>query len=375
MKKIIIGALASILSGSITVCLQPPLLAMQNRIPASVAQGKTDSSPTLEVSPFGITLSFEDLKESIEKYWAADSSYLRVGTNAPLGPEANILFLKTVGKPTSNSVGTTLTVQTKDTSGIVKTYSFLVKFTRTQPKSAIVRIYADDKSVPKSSSTVFKPLSSSPSQVPEVPNNPMPNLSASPTPVIGAAQTKNPDQATLNATRPNPLLPKAPIPDFIGQDIKLAERPNPTPSKAPMLPARNQSRMKPYSVVPHAQRQPSTAKPKAVAPKPKTASSQPKAVVPKAVSSKAVPAPAARPTLNIASILSAHAQANALIRGLSVANKTGEVGSNSDVTKKVQSVVLRLRRGESMGRAIQIESVEQKTISRLLQLGNYQPVQ
>jgi hypothetical protein len=66
-----------------------------------------------------------------------------------------------------------------------------------------------------------------------------------------------------------------------------------------------------------------------------------------------------------------HTQANALVRGLTVAAKTGEVGGKSPVASRMQNVILRLRRGEKLTDASKKESIEWKTVMRLLQLGNY----
>jgi hypothetical protein len=73
----------------------------------------------------------------------------------------------------------------------------------------------------------------------------------------------------------------------------------------------------------------------------------------------------------LALVLVNHTQANALVRGLTVAAKTGEVGGKSPVASRMQNVILRLRRGEKLTDASKKESIEWKTVMRLLQLGNY----
>jgi hypothetical protein len=65
-------------------------------------------------------------------------------------------------------------------------------------------------------------------------------------------------------------------------------------------------------------------------------------------------------------------QANALVRGLAIANKAKEIGYTSPISRSVQNIVRRLRRGESLKNAAPKESIQWKTILRLLQLGKYQ---
>lgn len=64
--------------------------------------------------------------------------------------------------------------------------------------------------------------------------------------------------------------------------------------------------------------------------------------------------------------------ANAIVRGLSVANRTGEIGYSNALSAKVQNVIRSLRRGEPLPKAAQTAEVPQKTIDRLLALGHYQ---
>jgi hypothetical protein len=68
---------------------------------------------------------------------------------------------------------------------------------------------------------------------------------------------------------------------------------------------------------------------------------------------------------------STHAAANALIRGLLVANRTGEVGYTSTISYRVQDVVRNLRRGKSIAFASNRCNVAEPVLGRLLQLGKY----
>jgi hypothetical protein len=68
---------------------------------------------------------------------------------------------------------------------------------------------------------------------------------------------------------------------------------------------------------------------------------------------------------------STHIAANALIRGLLIANRTGEVGYASRISYRVQDVVRNLRRGKSISFARSRCNVSEPVVGRLLQLGKY----
>lgn len=61
--------------------------------------------------------------------------------------------------------------------------------------------------------------------------------------------------------------------------------------------------------------------------------------------------------------------ANTLVRGLLVANRTREIGYYAALSYKLQDVVRRLRRGESLEMAGSRSRVSSDTLSRLLKLG------
>jgi hypothetical protein len=66
-----------------------------------------------------------------------------------------------------------------------------------------------------------------------------------------------------------------------------------------------------------------------------------------------------------------NAIANALVRGLAKANEIGEIGYSSRISYRVQNVVRRLRRGNSLNVSTRYSGVSSKFINRLLELGNY----
>jgi hypothetical protein len=445
VNKTLSIALAALVCGGSFLYSQGELLALeQNSIPSSVAQGKAESSASVDVSPYGIVLSFEDLRESIEKYWAADDTYLRVGTNAPLGPQANILFLKTEGKRPETDSGTTLTVKTKDVSGRSKTYSFFVEFTSVKPKYAIVRISPDEKPISRIAS---RPVSPDPAKVSQIiPNDrkPAPIVSPPVTPgpsALSTAVVSSPASSIVQRSNPVPSAPSPALPSTLpgtsspsGAGRSISEKPLPAPlpslSSGPSLVnpvgGATLSATPPIQVakptasvssavvtVPRRSFRPRTSQPLAVTSQPRSAakpashsslSSRPQAaaapkpqniVKPRSVitlrpkpayspvrtSVAVVPKNTVLPQTNspkppvrkdLTAILFSHTQANALVRGLAAAAKIGEVGSTSITANKVQNVVRRLRRGEDLMKAAQLESLPPRTIDRLLKLGKYQ---
>ena len=77
-----------------------------------------------------------------------------------------------------------------------------------------------------------------------------------------------------------------------------------------------------------------------------------------------------KPELKLAAAENPYQIANALVRGLTVANRTGEIGYHANLSAKVQSLVRELRRGVALEMAAKSSDVPQKTIKRLLQIGN-----
>jgi hypothetical protein len=62
-------------------------------------------------------------------------------------------------------------------------------------------------------------------------------------------------------------------------------------------------------------------------------------------------------------------QANAIVRGLLVANRSGEIAYAAPLSYKVQDVVRSLRRGNSLGKAQKRGGVPLSVVNRLLKLG------
>ncbi len=70
-------------------------------------------------------------------------------------------------------------------------------------------------------------------------------------------------------------------------------------------------------------------------------------------------------------LIFSHTLANALIRGLTVANRTGEIGYVAPLSYKVQDVVRILRRGKPLTLARNRARVPSPVVARLLELGNF----
>ena len=86
------------------------------------------------------------------------------------------------------------------------------------------------------------------------------------------------------------------------------------------------------------------------------------------ISTAVAPTPV-KPELKLAAV-NPYQIANALVRGLTVANRTGEIGYSAPLSAKVQSLVRELRRGVALEMAAKSSDVPQKTLKRLLQIGN-----
>lgn len=342
MNKIASIVIFYILCGGFFLHWQPALSAQEkNAISASVAQGKTGETPRLDVSSYGLILSFESLQESIEKYWAADDTYLRAGTNAPLGPEANILFLKTEGKWSGSKSGTSLTVRTRKTNGETNTYSFLVEFTNNKPKYSIVRISPSPEL-----DRIFKQSTTSDVQSKETPE-PSNVSNATPLPrqdVSVKQQISNTvDGSNSNSVQKGPVIKSKPA-----KNKSNAQKLDPKPQVI-------------SKSVEHPDLAPTFIDNK---------SSQPAQSTPQ---HKVKTATQTSPkTYSRRSILKRHEEANAIVRGLSLAMRSGEIGEKSSIGARVQSVVLRLRRGEKLEEALRLEQVNREVIERLLQLGSHQ---
>jgi hypothetical protein len=74
-------------------------------------------------------------------------------------------------------------------------------------------------------------------------------------------------------------------------------------------------------------------------------------------------------------LITSHLLANAIVRGLLVANRSGEIGYAAPLSYRVQSIVRILRRGAALTHASHQARVPMPVVDHLLQLGQYNSVQ
>jgi hypothetical protein len=360
-----------LVSGLISTPVQSAFALEGDRISVSQAQGKTGEPVVITVSPYGVALTFVEVGESIENAWVIDSSNLGIGYDLPPGKGAKIVFLKAIKQVSTASPGTSLTVTTKTKAGASKVYNFLVEFSEAKPKYTIVRVYPDTmQSRPLSSTVAVAPSApSSPTQItPSTTPNP---VSTTPPAAVSAPVAVTPPVATPEKTpekeAPAPVAATsvAATPDK-KVPAPIAQNPTSSSSGAKDRPIYTELR-KIYPEQPVAvdsskantggAANPSTSVPPAAS---ENASAVSIAVPEVATSSK-----------SIQQRLFHHSQANALVRGLALANRTREVGYRSPIAVRIQPIIRDLRNGQNLQAASKRYGVEWKVILRLLQLGDY----
>jgi hypothetical protein len=364
------------------------------RIYTSEAQGKTDKPVTITVSPYGMVISFIEVQESVEKFWTTDYSHLRIGADTPSGKGAKLLFLKTEGELNADTKGTSLTVITKTAIGEPKVYSFLVDFTNTKPTYSIVRIYPDRNLKGNSVARLGTPRkTASISLSPSVrPSQAIRSTAVAPATSIkgespslqqsGSGKTDLFYNPSINAAQSRPETVLAQTTDT--STIKIAKATD--SASADVVPTKVTNAA---SADVAATKATDSASADVAATKATdsvstdTGSSVQKTEAPKSDQQKVVEKDNALPiepirisnsSLPPATSLRSTSltQANALVRGLTIANKTKEIGYTSPISRSVQNIVRRLRRGEKLQNAAPKETVQWKTILHLLKLGKYQ---
>lgn len=367
MRRVASAVSACLLVGGlISVPVQSAFALEGDRISVSQAQGKTGEPAVITVSPYGVALTFIEVGESVENAWVIDSSNLGIGYDLPPGKGAKIVFLKAIKQVSTASPGTSLTVTTKTKAGVNKVYNFLVEFSEAKPKYTIVRIYPD--------ATLGRPASST-----AVATSPTPTRPGDAAPSAPSTPATTP-QATVQSSAAAPTPTAAPP---SGSTSQAANAPVVAPPASPETRPETKSE-KTATVTPVVQNvasgNSSAGKetpiyvelrkiyPVAPTPAPSAAASQNSETA--SAVSIAVPQ-VATSSKNIQQRLFYHSQANALIRGLALANRTGEVGSKNPISAQLQSIVRDLRRGQNLQASSKSHGVEWKIILRLLQLGDY----
>jgi hypothetical protein len=358
--------------------VQSALALEGDRISVSQAQGKTGEPAVITVSPYGVALTFIEVGELIENAWVIDSSNLGIGYDLPPGKGAKIVFLKAVKQVSTASPGTSLTVTTRTKAGANKVYNFLVEFSEAKPRYTIVRIYPDatpsrpaPSTVVATSPTPTRPSDAAPPSAPSTVPATMPQ-----TTVQSSAAASTPTAAQPTTSKTNQVTPPS------GSVSQAANAPVVAPPAGPeTLPEKKSE--KAATVTPVSQNAASgnssagketpiyteLRKIYPVAPTPSATAAGQNAETASAVSI-AVPQ-VATSSKNIQQRLFYHSQANALVRGLALANRTGEVGSKNPISAQLQSVIRDLRKGQNIQASSKSHGVEWKIILRLLQLGDY----
>jgi hypothetical protein len=353
-----------LVGGLINTPVQSAFALEGDRISVSQAQGKTGEPVVITVSPYGVTLTFVEVGESIENAWVIDSSNLGIGYDLPPGKGAKIVFLKAIKQVTAASPGTSLTVTTKTKAGGSRIYNFLVEFSEAKPKYTIVRIYPDATLGRPSSSTVAVSPPASPRSTEAVapaPANPVTTPQTNIPPQVPAPVVTAPPVAAAPSMATNPEKTASVVPQ------SSTNAPAPEAKERPVYTELRKIYPEPPTPAPVASTSTSANTGGAVSPSGSVASSAPENA---SAVSIAVPE-VATSSKSIQQRLFHHAQANALVRGLALANRTHEVGYKSPIALRVQPVIRDLRNGQNLQAAAKRYGVEWKVILRLLQLGDY----
>jgi hypothetical protein len=366
-----------LVGGLISIPVQSAFALEGDRISVSQAQGKTGEPAVITVSPYGVALTFIEVGELIENAWVIDSSNLGIGYDLPPGKGAKIVFLKAIKQVSTASPGTSLTVTTRTRAGANKVYNFLVEFSEAKPKYTIVRIYPDATLNRPASSTVVaaSPTPARPSDAaPSVPSTPtttpqttVQSSAAAPTPTA-APQSSKTDQVTPPSSNTSQAANAPVVAPPANPETRPETKSEKTATVTPVAQntaSGNTSAGKETPIYTELRK----IYPVAPTPAPSATAASQNSETASAVSI-AVPQ-VATSSKNIQQRLFYHSQANALVRGLALANRTGEVGSKNPISAQLQSIIRDLRKGQNLQASSKSHGVEWRIILRLLQLGDY----
>jgi hypothetical protein len=341
-----------LVGGLISTPVQSAFALEGDRISVSQAQGKTGEPVVITVSPYGVALTFVEVGELIENAWVIDSSNLGIGYDLPPGKGAKIVFLKAIKQVSTASPGTSLTVTTKTKAGGSKVYNFLVEFSEARPKYTIVRVYPD--------ATLGRPSSSTAAVVPPA---------VAPQPSSAPAQTTTPPVAAAPpaVAAPPVAAPPAPTPETIAAAPAVVQN-----STSTSVSERKERPI--YTELRKIYPEPPAPVAAGSANGGGAADSNATGAVSTSANASAVSIAVPEVATSSKSIqqrLFHHSQANALVRGLALANRTREVGYKSPISVRIQPIIRDLRNGQNLQASAKRYGVEWKVILRLLQLGDY----
>lgn len=282
-------------------------------IPATHAKGLEGDLPIIRVNTdYGSSISFLKTDEVIIKAWLGQTNAVEVGFDNSLG-QAKIMYLKQDAK-TEKTDGTSLTVITQNSQNKTQLYSFLLEFKPGKLANSIWIIEPEKESLSQDLEQEPKTLASK--TPPQSVSSPPPETSETESP-------KQPKPQQISAQSESPAEGKV-----------KSSSPVSEPSKQ-------------YADKPKAQ--------KPTTPKAQKTNSQ-------ALNNKT----------KDASSVNNQGQANALVRGLVVANRQGQITSRSSMNRRVNSVVRSLRKGKDIRIAAQSANVSWSVIEQLLKWGQYE---
>lgn len=339
----------------------PSAVALSARtISTEQAQGTT-GIVTLEVAPgYGLNINLIPTGEVVKKAWIDDPSQIVLSFDGSLcqpsdesecnNEGATVIHLRQIkpiafpNLPRSPGGGTLLTLITEGSEGR-KIYQFKVVPTRGQPKYTVLSI----------SPEVDPPTEVIP---PALPGRSLPVVQspASSTDRINQWQAQTPAIASSANNTPNvvSLPPASNSPIRAVDSQQVTPTPNQNPTTSTDTPA---------------------AIPEAIAVPKVTPSVTPARPSANEIASDKQPSPNAdkmeTPTSanNIGSENNSITQANALVRGLTIARQKGQINFETTTWKKVQSVVRLLRRGATPQSAAQEVEISLQLINQLLAWG------
>jgi hypothetical protein len=396
LKPLLITTLAS----SLFVITLPRLVLAQTEgiISAAHAQGTTGNTPVIPINlDYGASLSFLETDEAIVKAWLGQANSVEVGFDNSLG-QAKVMFLKQ-GPDTKNLDGTSLTIITQDPQGQSQVYSFLLAFKPGQLAQSIWTIRAVTASA--GSTEPQTEVNSSPSAQPAIQPDSSPQLrqqkkqnkskKANPkvattiktsSPIDSQPPKQTSDQK--DTSQPTESGQSVPSPEPTAEPAQSIEKPEPIALVEPStLKTEASSDQKNTNRTPAVepknsnavQQLPSPKQESKLSPQPIDKGEETKASIDvvksdKPTSKQDISTSSPQPSKTEA-LLTKHAQANALIRGLLEANRRGQIGEASTMRLRVNSVVRSLRRGQELQAAAKSANVPWNLTIQLLQWGKY----
>lgn len=348
----------------------PSALALSAKtISSEQAQGTT-GIVTLEVAPgYGLNINLIPTGEVVKKAWIDDPSQIVLSFDGNLcqpsddsecnNEGATVIHLRQIkpiafpNLPRSPGGGTLLTLITEGNEGR-KIYQFKVVPTKSQPKYTVLSI---------------SPEVEQPTQVipPALPGRSLPIVQA-PEPTsdtVNAPQWQAQTPVTANSANNTPTVVSLPPASKSPLQAVDSQQVTPTPNQNPTTPTDEVTAIPEAIAVPKVTPSVAPTRPSA---NEIASDKQPSPNADKMeTSTRTTPPPTS--ANNIDSDNNSITQANALVRGLTIARQKGQINFETTTWKKVQSVVRLLRRGATPQSAAQEVEISLQLINQLLAWG------